>query len=128
MIGLVGVIFEVLTWIFNVTVSAGNTFAAFFGLWIVCVIIAAVGYVLAAFGPSWAVGVTAGLVVLSYFSDLLRDVLKLPDVITNLSVFRQYGRPLSEGLQWTPQLVMIVLSVVFITVAAIRFWQRDINK
>jgi ABC-2 type transport system permease protein len=128
MVGLNGVIFGLCSWAFNVPVNAGNTFAAFFGLWIVCVIIEAIGYILAAFGPAWAVGVTAGIVILSYLSDLLKDALKLPEAITDLSVFRQYGRPLADGLRWTPQLVMIALSVLFIVLAAIRFRQRDITK
>ncbi len=128
MIGLVGAIFALSTWVFNIPVNGANAVAAFFGLWVVCVVIEAVGYVLAAFGPGWAVGVTAGLVILSYLTDLLEKVLKLPQALVNLSVFRQYGRPLSEGLQWTAQLAMIALSVVFIVIAILRFRQRDITK
>jgi ABC-2 type transport system permease protein len=128
MIGIMGVVFGLCTWIFNLPVNTGNGIAAFVGLWIVAVIIEAVGYVLAAFGPGWAVTVTGGLVILSYMSDILKDMLKMPEAVTNLSVFHQYGRPLVEGLQWTPQVIMIILSVLFIGVAAIRFWQRDINK
>jgi putative exporter of polyketide antibiotics len=123
-----GVIFALSTWAFNVPVNAGNALAAFFGMLVVSVLIEAVGYVLAAFGPGWAVGVTAGLVILSYFSDLLGQALKLPEAALNLSVFRQYGHPLSEGLHWTPQLIMIILSVLFIVVAALRFRQRDIVR
>ncbi len=128
MVGLVGVLFALCTWAFNVPVNTGNMVAAFLGLWIVCVIIEAIGYILAAFGPGWAVGVTAGIVILSYVSDALKDVLKLPEAITNLSVFNQYGRPLAEGLRWTPQILMLALSVLFIVIAIIRFRQRDITK
>jgi ABC-2 type transport system permease protein len=128
MVGLVGVIFGLSTWIFNVPVSAVNTLAAFFGLWIICLIIEAVGFVMAAFGPGWAVGVTAGLVILSYLTNALSDTLKLPEAVTNLSVFKQYGQPLVEGLHWTPQIVMVVLSIAFIGVAVYRFRRRDIVK
>jgi ABC-2 type transport system permease protein len=128
MIGLMGAIFALSTWAFNVQVNAGNAVAAFFGMWIVSVLIEAVGYVLAAFGPGWAVGVTAGLVVISYFSDLLGQALKLPEAALDLSVFRQYGHPLSEGLHWTPQVIMLVLSILFILVAVVRFRQRDIVR
>lgn len=128
MIGLIGIIFALCTWLFNVPVNTANSLAAFFGLWIVSVLIEAVGYILAAFGPGWAVGVTAGLVILSYLSDLLGQAFKLPEAVVNLSVFRQYGRPLSEGLQWTPQLIMVALSILFIVAAALRFRQRDITK
>lgn len=128
MIGLLGSIFALSTWAFNIPVNAGNAVVAFFGLWIVAVIIEAIGYILAAFGPSWAVAVTAGIVILSYLSDVLKDALKLPDAVSNLSVFSQYGRPLAEGLHWTPQLVMLALSVLFIVIAVMRFRQRDITK
>ncbi len=128
MVGLVGVIFGLSTWIFNVPVSAINTLAAFFGLWIICLIIEAIGFVMAAFGPGWAVSVTAGLVILSYLTNALNDTLKLPEALTNLSVFKQYGQPLVEGLHWTPQIVMVVLSIVFIGVAVYRFRRRDIVK
>jgi ABC-2 type transport system permease protein len=128
MVGLVYVIFGLSTWAFDVPVSFGNTLAAFFGLWIICVIIEAVGFVLAAFGPGWAVGVTAGLVILSYLTNTLGDTLKLPDSVINLSVFKQYGQPLIEGLKWTPQIVMVALSILFIVVAVYRFRQRDITK
>jgi putative exporter of polyketide antibiotics len=128
MVGLLGTVFGLCSWAFNVPVDAGNAAAAFVGLWIVCVIIDAVGYVLAAFGPGWAVSVTAGLVILSYLSDLLEQVLKLPEAIVNLSVFRQYGHPLADGLHWTPQLIILTLSLFFIVVAALRFRQRDITK
>lgn len=128
LMGFIGTIFGLSTWVFNVPVNSANSVAAFFGLWIVCVIIEAIGFVLAAFGPGWAVGATAGIVIISYLSDLLDQTLKLPEAVTNLSVFKQYGRPLSEGLHWTPQIVMVVLSIVFITIAVIRFRQRDIVK
>ena len=128
MIAIIGVIFGLCAWIFNISVNAGNTLGAFAGLWIVCVIIEAVGYILAAFGPGWAVSVTAGLVVLSYVSDLLQDVFKLPDALVNLSVFHQYGHPIADGLKWTPQLLMLLVSVVFIGIAVFRFRQRDITK
>ena len=128
MIGIIGAIFGFSTWAFNLPVNAGNAFGAFFGLWVVCVIIEAVGYVLAAFGPAWAVSVTGGLVVISYFTDVLKDVFKIPETVSNLSVFHQYGRPLVEGLQCTPQMIMVVLSIAFIALAIIRFRQRDITK
>ncbi|HEX2914349.1 MAG TPA: ABC transporter permease subunit [Chloroflexia bacterium] len=128
MVGLTGAIFGLCTWAFNVPVNAGNAFGAFLGLWVVTVIIEAIGYILAAFGPGWAVSVTAGIVILSYLSDVLKDVLKLPESVTNLSIFKEYGRPLAEGLRWTPQFVMLALSVLFIAIAIVRFRQRDITK
>ncbi len=128
MIGLTGAIFALSCLIFNISVNAANAFGAFFGLWVVGLIIEAIGYILAAFGPGWAVAVTGGLVIVSYLTDLLDQVLKIPEALVKLSVFREYGKPLVNGLDWLVILVMLTLSVVFVSGAVFRFQQRDIEK
>jgi putative exporter of polyketide antibiotics len=90
--------------------------------------IEAIGYILAAFGPGWAVAVTGGVVIVSYLTDLLDQVLKIPEAFVKLSVFREYGKPLVNGLDWLVILVMLALSVVFVSGAVFRFQQRDIEK
>lgn len=124
----IGLFFGLCTWLFGVSVDFGNSVAAFFGLWIVSTIIEAIGFVLAAFGPGWAVAVTTGIVIASYLSDLLNETLKLPEALTNLSIFKQYGQPLMEGIHWPPQIVMVGLSVLFVAVAVAWFRRRDIVK
>ena len=51
LVGLSGLIFVVGSGLVGVSVDGGKTFAAFFGLWVLCVIIEAAGYLLTAFGP-----------------------------------------------------------------------------
>jgi putative exporter of polyketide antibiotics len=74
------------------------------------------------------VAVTGGVVIVSYLTDLLDQVLKIPEAFVKLSVFREYGKPLVNGLDWLVILVMLALSVVFVSGAVFRFQQRDIEK
>ncbi len=112
----------------NLTINFDKAFGAFFGLWVVCVIIAAAGYLLSAFGPTQAVAITGGLVVVSYFLDLFGPVFKLPGWTQNLSIFHLYGRPITNGLDWSLQFLLLTVSAAFVALAAFRFWQRDIVK
>jgi ABC-2 type transport system permease protein len=128
MIGITATTYALSSLVFNVSLDMGRSVEAFFGLWVVCVIIEAAGFVLAAFGPAWAVAICSGLVVISYMVQLLSNSLRLPEWMINLSVFHHYGLPLVNGLAWMPQFVMMGLSAVFMIIAVFRFWQRDITK
>lgn len=128
LIAIIGAVFALSTQLFNVPVNTSNAVAAFFGVWVVCVIVAAAGFVLAAFWPGWSVAITGTLVVISYFITFLGTALKLPDWAIDLSVFHQYGRPQVDGLNWLPVLVLLGLSAVFVLVGCWRFEQRDIAK
>ncbi|NWJ98517.1 MAG: ABC transporter permease subunit [Chloroflexi bacterium] len=128
MIGITAVTYALSSGLFDVAVDTGKSVEAFFGLWIVCVIVEAIGFGLAAFGPGWAVAICSGLVVLSYIVQVLASALNLPEWMINLSVFHQYGTPLVNGLAWTPQFIMLTLSAILVIVAGFRFWQRDIAK
>jgi ABC-2 type transport system permease protein len=112
----------------NLKVEAGKINGAFFGIWVVCAMIIGVGYLLQAFGPSWAVAATIGFVIVSYLSDLLATLLKLPNWMVNLSIFHHYGQPVLNGLNWSAQLIMLGLTLLFIILATFRFWQRDLTK
>ncbi len=112
----------------GLAVNSGNLAAAFFSLWVVCALAAAVGFGLSAWQPGPAAGILAGLVIISYLVDLLGPVLKLPDWLVSLSIFRQYGKPVVNGPNWPTLLVMLALSVVIWAAAAYRFDKRDIVK
>lgn len=125
---ITGLVFALGTVIFGVAINGGNLAAAFFGLWVICIIVAAAGFGLAAVGPRWAITVLSTLVVVSFLADLLASLFKLPDWVSKLSIFRQYGQPIINGLDALPQLVILSLSAVFIALAIFRFSQRDILK
>jgi ABC-2 type transport system permease protein len=114
--------------IFNVTVDIGKSIQAFLGLWIICLIIAACGFALSAFKASNATALLGGLVIVSYLLNLLADIFKLPSWVVSLSIFNEYGQPLSQGLKLLPQLIILGLVAAFLAIAVARFHQRDIAK
>jgi ABC-2 type transport system permease protein len=114
--------------IFDVIVDTAKSFQAFLGLWILCLAIAACGFALSAFKANGATALLGGLVIISYLLNLLADILKLPSWVVGLSIFNQYGQPLSQGVKWLPQVVILGLVAVFLAIAVFRFRQRDIAK
>jgi len=128
MITITGLIFALMTIFSNVQVNTANVLVAFLGLWILCIIIAGIGFLLSALQPGIAVAMLSGLVIISYMADLLGALLKLPEWLINLSVFREYGKPIVTGPDWSVILVMLSISGVFVAGAAFRFQQRDIVK
>jgi ABC-2 type transport system permease protein len=128
MLAIPGVAFAITAYLSNISINAGNALGGFFGLWVVAAVISGAGFLLAALKPGPAAAVLGGIVVLMFLADLLENVLKLPEWVVNLSVFQHLGQPLTEGLNWTANSVMLALAVVFIGAATIIFWRRDIVK
>lgn len=114
--------------LFNVKVDFSKSFGAFLGLWVVCLMITAFGFVLTALKANNATAILGGLVIVSYLANILADIFKLPDWVLSFSIFHQYGQPLVEGLKWTPQFLMLGLIIVFLAVTVFRFSQRDITS
>jgi ABC-2 type transport system permease protein len=128
MIGIIALTYWVGAALGGVEVNNARSFESFFGMWVLCIIIAAAGYIWAAFQPGLAVTIIGGLVMVSYLVQLLAKLLGLPGWLVNLSIFTQYGEPMRSGLNWSAQLVMLGLAVAFVAVAVFRFSQRDITK
>ncbi len=127
-ISFIGLVFGLTAWASNVTVDPGKTFSMFFTGWVVCVIILAGGFGLAAFGPRWTVGLLGGLVVASYIEASLGKSLELPNWVISLSIFEQSNKPMNYGLSWASLSPMLILSLIFIILAVVRFQKRDMLK
>jgi putative exporter of polyketide antibiotics len=110
------------------TQHAERVGGAFFGEWVICVIIIGAGFGLTGFIRGRAVAILSGLVVVSYLAELLHEALKLPGWLLDLSIFHQYGQPIVNNLNWLPQLIMLVLGLSFILAGGFGFWRRDIVK
>lgn len=112
----------------NVTVDNEKVAEAFIGMWVLSAIILGVGFGLAGIVPRQTVAILSGLVVVSYLLELLREALKFPGWITDLSIFHQYGQPMMNGLNWPAQFIMLAIAALGGLVAGLGFWRRDIAK
>lgn len=72
-------------------------------------------------------GIVGGLVLISFFMSFLKELLKLPDWAENLSIFQQYGAPLTNGINWGATIVMLVITVAFVVIGAWQFSRSDVK-
>jgi ABC-2 type transport system permease protein len=126
-VGMSYLTFVVCAEIVDINVSSQRVFETFAGGWISCVIIASAGYLLTALKAGWAVEILSGILTFSILIDLLRESLKLPGWLVDLSVLHQYGQPMLTGLAWGSMLVLLAVSSLFMVAALFRFRQRDIR-
>lgn len=127
-VGLTGLAFWPAAILAGLEVNGWNVVAAFLGLWVLCLVIEALGFVLTAFGPNLAVAVLAGLVALSFFFEILAEAFNLPGWLVNLSIFHQYGEPVVDGLDAGVIVALIATSLLLAIVATVGFERRDIAK
>jgi ABC-2 type transport system permease protein len=73
-------------------------------------------------------GVVGGLVALSFLASLLYTVLNLPAWLADLSMFYQYGSPITDGPRWGASLAMIGLATVVLALAVIGFSRADVQR
>ena len=73
-------------------------------------------------------GLVSAFIIISFFVNLLNPLLNLPKWVLDLSVFYQYGAPLLHGIQWTPTLTMLIISLIFVLGATILFLRYDLER
>ncbi len=69
-----------------------------------------------------------GLIALAFFAALLNGVLKLPLWLVSLSIFYQYGSPITEGPRWGPWLIMTAVAVAILALGVARFTRGDVER
>jgi ABC-2 type transport system permease protein len=76
--------------------------------------------------PGTAVGITAALVVIMFFLDVLAPIFDLPDAVPNLSLFHLYGHPLTQEIGWAGLIAVAVGAVALAAASLLGFGRRDI--
>jgi len=95
----------------------------------IALVVGAVGYLLAAWLPARLLtGILSLLLVASFFTALLGSALKLPDWTLQLSIFQQYGSPLTKGLDWGNMLALLAVAAAALLLATWRFARKDIGR
>jgi ABC-2 type transport system permease protein len=113
----------------DLSLDAGHVFAASFGVLPLELIVAALVYVLAGRLRADAIlGIVCAFVALSFFAQLLHAVLNLPDWVMSLSIFHQYGSPITDGWQWGPFVTMLGAAAVLLTLGLAQFTRSDVER
>lgn len=113
----------------DVRVDAGNVAAASFGILPLELIVAALVYVLAGrLHPGTILGIVGTFIALSFFVELLHTVLKLPEWAKLLSIFHQYGSPVTDGWQWGPFLAMLGVAALLLATGVVQFTYADVER
>lgn len=94
----------------------------------VSLVFAAVGALLAARFPRAAVGMLGSLAFASYLMLQIGPILKLPDWVQDLSAFKLYGRPLTEGIDRVGLAIMVAIVLAGFWAAAVVMQRRDIGS
>ncbi len=112
----------------GLSIDVGGVAAASFGVLPLELIAAGLVYALAGRLSAYTtLGIVGGLVLISFFMSFLKELLKLPDWAENLSIFQQYGAPLTNGINWGATIVMLVITVAFVVIGAWQFSRSDVK-
>jgi ABC-2 type transport system permease protein len=125
---LTGAGFLAAAWLAGLRLSWDNAIVAVALLALPAWVMAAFGYAVSAWQPRAVAAITGIVLAASFFLDLLAPVLGLPDALRELSVFRLYGQPLTEGARWGGVAVMLGLVALFTLGGGGAFARRDIAK
>ena len=114
----------------NVDLDAGRVWAALVAVVPVSLAVAAMGLSVATWlkRPGTAVPITIGVVVVMFFLEIFSQILGLPQVVLDLSVFHLYGRPMVDGVRWGEMVALVAATTVLCAVSLVGLNRRDIAK
>jgi ABC-2 type transport system permease protein len=114
-------------YITGLSLDFGHVTLSALGLLPLELVTAALVYALAGlFGPGLVLGILSAFLALSFLVDEVRLLLNLPSWVQNLSIFQQYGSPLTSGLNWGAFFGMLAAAVVLLVIAERLFTGRDV--
>lgn len=109
--------------------DGGNLVAASLSIIPLGLLIAALGYLLAGWlRTAFDTGLLSFLLVLWFFITFVGPELNWPDATLRLSAFYYYGTPLLHGLPLGDTLALLVVAVVALALASLRFMRKDIGR
>jgi len=113
----------------GLTLDTGYVAAAMLGLLPLELVTASVVFLLAGrAAATFGTGVVSTLVALSFLASLLYTALNLPAWLADLSMFYQYGSPITDGPRWGASLGMTALAIVVLAVSVVGFTRADVQR
>ncbi len=114
-------------WLAGMEIDASRLTVAYLGLVPLALLTGAATYALAGWLRSGGVVAVCGaLIAVSYFADLLNPLLDLPDWALDLSIFHQYGRPVTDDPRWGAWLALSALAAGLMGLGVARFAHADV--
>lgn len=111
----------------GMSLDFGSVTVAALGLLPLMLVSASLVYCLAGLlKPALVLSVLTVFLGLSFLIDLLRLVLNLPSWVASLSIFHQYGSPITDGLNLGPFFGMLAVAVVLLLIGETQFTRRDV--
>ncbi len=113
----------------NISVDVGNVAAASFSILPLELIVISLVYLLAERLRSGAIlGIATVFIALSFFIEWLRSLLNLPDWVVSLSMFHQYGNPITDGFKWQPFFGMLGVALALLVIGLVQFTRGDVAR
>jgi ABC-2 type transport system permease protein len=134
-VGIASVLAAVATWVAILTgeyvtglsLDFGHVTVSALGLLPLELVTAALVYALAGLvGPRLVLAILSAFLAVSFLIDEVRLLLNLPSWVQNLSIFHQYGSPLTAGLNWGAFFGMLAAAVVLLVIGETLFTRRDV--
>jgi ABC-2 type transport system permease protein len=125
----VGLVVLVSSDLAGLSLNTGFVAAALLGIVPLELITASVVFLLAGrTAAGLSTTVVGALVALSFVASLLYTALNLPAWVADLSMFYQYGSPITEGPRWGSSAAMTALAVAVLAVSVISFSRSDLQR
>jgi ABC-2 type transport system permease protein len=111
----------------GLSLDVGHVTMAAVGLLPLELVTASLVYALAGvLQPGLVLGVLSVFLGLSFLVDVLRAVFNLPEWVTSLSIFEQYGTPITDGLNWGAFFAMLAVAAILLLISETQFTSRDV--
>ena len=111
----------------SIDLDAGRLAEASLMLVPFALVFAAVGALLAARLPRATVGILGIFAFASYLMLQIAPLFKLPDWVQNLSAFKLYGQPLTDGIDRTGLAIMVAIVLIGFWASAVVMQKRDVG-
>lgn len=113
----------------DLSIARGDLLVAFIGLLAIELPVAAFVYLVAGrLGAGATLGLGGGALVLFFALGLVGPLLGLPEWVLGLSLFHQFGTPLTAVPRWSAWAALVAIAGVFLIGGLIRFERGDVQR
>jgi ABC-2 type transport system permease protein len=113
----------------NLSIDQGHVIVASFSMLPPALIIVGLVYALAGrLRYSAVLGIVTAYIALTFLAEFLKSLLNLPDWLLSLSIFHQYGNPMTDGMNWGAFIGMTGVALVLLLIGLVQFRNIDVER